>query len=70
LREEDVVERTVMTEEQARRNAAALALGMGITFYVIRSREGRVLPVQLPSNDCEILAAVEPPNIGHQHRFR
>jgi hypothetical protein len=31
-----------MTEEQARTNAKALALGMGITFYVVRSREGRI----------------------------
>jgi hypothetical protein len=29
-----------MTEEQAHTNAKALALGMGITFYVVRSREG------------------------------
>jgi hypothetical protein len=51
-----------MTEEQARRNAKALALGMGITFYVVRSREGRFLPVQMPSDDCEILATVTPPS--------
>ena len=50
-----------MTEEQARRHAEALALGMGITFYVVRSPEGRFLPVQLPSDDCEILP-VEPPS--------
>jgi hypothetical protein len=50
-----------MTEEQARRSAQALALGMGITFYVVRGREGRILPVQLPSGDCEILATVTPP---------
>jgi len=50
-----------MTEEEAIRNAKALALAMGITFYVIRSREGRVLPVQVPSDDCEILATVTPP---------
>jgi hypothetical protein len=43
-----------MTEEQARTNAKALALGMGIIFYVVRSREGRILPVQLPSDDCEV----------------
>jgi len=51
-----------MTEEQARRHAEALALGMGITFYVVRSPDGRFLPVQLPSDDCEILATVEPPS--------
>jgi hypothetical protein len=44
-----------MTEEQARANAKGLALGMGITFYVVHSREDRFLPVQLPSDDCEIL---------------
>jgi len=49
-----------MTEEQARRHAEALAFGMGITFYVVRSRDGDFLPVQLPSDDCEILATVEP----------
>jgi hypothetical protein len=50
-----------MTEEQARIYAKAIALGMGITIYVVRSREGRFLPVQLPSDDCEIFAAVTPP---------
>ena len=49
-----------MTEEQARRHAEALAFGMGITFYVVRSRDGDFLPVQLPSDDCEILATFEP----------
>ena len=34
---------------------------MGITFYVVRSREGRFLAVQIPSDDCEILATVAPP---------
>jgi hypothetical protein len=34
---------------------------MGITFYVVRSREGRFLPVQIPSVDCEVLATVTPP---------
>jgi hypothetical protein len=54
-----------MTEEQAYTNAKALALGMGITFYVVRSREGRFLPVQLPLDDCEILATVAPPCSAH-----
>jgi hypothetical protein len=49
-----------MTEDQARRHAEALALGMGITFYVVRSSEGRFYPVQVPSDDCEILATVTP----------
>jgi len=34
---------------------------MGITFYVVRSREGRFLAVQIPSDDCEILATFTPP---------
>jgi hypothetical protein len=34
---------------------------MGITFYVVRSPEGRFLPVQIPSVDCEVLATVTPP---------
>jgi hypothetical protein len=34
---------------------------MGVTFYVVRSREGRFLAVQIPSDDCEILATVAPP---------
>ena len=51
-----------MTEERARHYAKALARGMGITFYVVRSREGRFLAVQIPSDDCEILATVVPPS--------
>ena len=51
-----------MTEERARHYAKALARGMGITFYVVRSREGRYLSVQRPSDDCEILATVAPPD--------
>jgi len=34
---------------------------MGITFYVVRSRYGRFLAVQVPPDDCEILATVTPP---------
>ena len=55
-----------MTEEQARTNDKALALGMGITFYVVRSREGRILPVQPPSDDCEVLASIAPPRDVHE----
>jgi hypothetical protein len=29
---------------------------------VVRSREGRFLAVQIPSNDCEILATFAPPH--------
>ena len=64
-----------MTEERARHYAKALAGGMGITFYVVRSREGRFLAVQIPSDDCEILATVAPPRsmrdtpqFGHEQR--
>jgi hypothetical protein len=54
-----------MTEEQARSHAETLATGMGITFYVVRSATGRVLPVQRPLDDCEILATVAPPSSAH-----
>jgi hypothetical protein len=50
-----------MSEERARHYAKAFAQSMGITFYVVRSREGRFLPVQIPSVDCEVLATVTPP---------
>jgi hypothetical protein len=53
--------RRSMTEETARRTAKVLARGMGITFYVVRSRYGRFLAVQVPSDDCQILATVTPP---------
>jgi hypothetical protein len=39
-----------MTEEKARGYAKTLAQGIGITFYVVRSPEGRFLPVELPSD--------------------
>jgi hypothetical protein len=55
-----------MAAEQARSHATRLALAMGITFYVVRSREGRLLPVQLPSDDYEILATIAPPSSGHK----
>ena len=50
-----------MTEQRARHYANALAQKMGITFYVVRSRGGRFLAVQIPSDDCKILATVAPP---------
>ena len=50
-----------MTEKRACYYAKALAHSMGITFYLVRSREGRFLAVQIPSDDCEILATVMPP---------
>jgi hypothetical protein len=45
-----------MSEERARHYAKALALSMGVTFYAVRSREGRFLAVQVPSDDCKIVA--------------
>ena len=50
-----------MTEESARYYAKALARSMGVSFYAVRSREGRFLGLQIPSDDCEILAKVTPP---------
>ena len=50
-----------MTEEKARYYAQALAQSMGITFYVVRNREGRFLAVQMPSDGYEIVATVMPP---------
>jgi len=50
-----------MIEQEAPRQAEAVAFGMGITIYVVRSREGDFLPVQEPPDDCEIVATVAPP---------
>jgi hypothetical protein len=58
-----------MTEEKARHYAKTLAQGMGITFYVVRNREDRFLSVQLPSDDCEILATVTQPSSVHHQRL-
>ena len=52
------------TEEQARSQAEALALAMGITFYVVRTREGRMLAAQMPPLDSEIVATIDPPRSG------
>ena len=58
-----------MTEERASHYAKVLA--RGVTFYVVRSREGRFLAVQMPSDDCEILAKVTPPaSVHHSRQFR
>ena len=54
-------EPSFMTEEKARYYAQALAQSMGITFYVVRNREGRFLAVQIPSDGYEIVATVMPP---------
>jgi hypothetical protein len=50
-----------MTEERARYYAKVLARSMGVIFYAVRSRAGRFLAVQVPSDDCEILAEFPPP---------
>ena len=50
-----------MTEEKARHYAKVLSRGMGVTFHAVRSRQGRFLAVQIPSDDCEILATIRPP---------
>jgi hypothetical protein len=55
-----------MTEDQARSSAKALALGMGITFYVVRNRDGDFAAVQLPPDDSEILETVPPPASIHE----
>jgi hypothetical protein len=58
-----------MTEEEAGRKAQGLAWCMGITFYVVRSPEGHFLPVQRPSDGCEILYTVPPPLSVHEQRL-
>jgi len=51
----------MMTEEQTHANAEALAIAMGITFYVVRSRDGDFSAVQTPADEHEIVATIEPP---------
>ena len=55
-----------MTEDDARRHVDALANAVGITFYVVRNREGDFQPVQAPLDDCEIVATVAPPASVHE----
>ena len=59
---------STVTEEQARSQAEALALATGITFYIVRSREGRMLSVQMPQ-DCEVVATIAPPSSVHAQTF-
>lgn len=66
-----------MTEKRASYYAEALARNMGITFYAVRSREGRFMAAQIPSDDCEILATVTPrgganesPQVGSEQTKR
>jgi hypothetical protein len=49
-----------MTEDKARDAAEALASALGITFFVVKSEVGNFSAVQLPSDESEIIAAVEP----------
>jgi len=58
-----------MTEEKARSHAETLALAMGITFYVVRSREGQFQPVQMPPQDCDVVATVDPPSSEQAQTF-
>jgi hypothetical protein len=50
-----------MTEERAHAYAKALARGLGVTMYVVRSRGGRFYPVQRFTDDCQVLATIAPP---------
>jgi hypothetical protein len=50
-----------MTEERARYYAKVLARSIGVTFYAARSRQGRFLAVQVPSDDCQIVAELMAP---------
>ena len=50
-----------MTEERACYYAKGLARSMGITFYVVRSREGLFMAVSNTIADCEIVATFAPP---------
>jgi len=58
----------MMTEEQAHANAEALAIALGITFYVVRSSEGEFSVVQMSSDENEIIATLEPPK-EHDHKL-
>jgi hypothetical protein len=48
-------------EERAHYHAEKLAFNLHITFYVVRGPEDDIYAVQVPSDDCEILAIVPPP---------
>jgi hypothetical protein len=49
-----------MSEEKARSDAEALAMALGITFFIVRSHDGHYSAVQQPPPECEIIAAIEP----------
>jgi hypothetical protein len=42
---------------------------MGITFYVVRRREGQFQPVQIPPQDGDVVATVDPPSSGQAQTF-
>jgi hypothetical protein len=48
-------------EEQASVNAEALAIAMGIPFYVVCDPEGDFQAVQTPSDDHQVVATFDPP---------
>jgi hypothetical protein len=54
-----------MTEERACYYAEKLVFSLHITFYVVRSAEDEIYAVQVPSDDCEIIAIVPPPASVH-----
>ena len=51
-----------MTEDEAHRQAEAVAQGIDITIYVVRNADGEFLPVHVVPDDCEIIATVTPPD--------
>ena len=51
-----------MTEDEAHRQAEAVAQGIDITIYVVRNADGEFLPVHVVPDDCEIIATVTPPS--------
>jgi hypothetical protein len=50
-----------MTEDEAHRQAEALAEGMGIIFYVVRNSHGEFLPAHVLPDGYEIIERVPPP---------
>lgn len=57
-----------MTEERARYYAERLAFNLRVTFYVVCSADDEIYAVQVPPDDCEILAIVPPPAGVHDQR--
>lgn len=47
-----------MSVEKARSDAEALALALGITFFVVRNADGHYSAVQQPPPECEIIAVI------------